>query len=413
MIGIRPRCAALLLVLTFAGQSVMADTIREGRTPGGAFYRIQVPDNWNGDLVIWNHGFDLGPIGPVTDMGPLAEVQLLQGFAVAASSYRTGGWALFRSHKDIKSLGQAFKGHFGPPARIFIYGASLGGLVTVQAVERVRGALGNVVGALTYCGVVGGSRNWDLALDIRLLYDHVCEDVAAAAIPGGGQGLPKNSGFSVGQMEAAVNACTGVLKNPGNRTAAEKQRLQRLLALTGIPEEFVIADMAYATFSFADLTHDKKKLKGRQGPGNIGVDYGNTAADNGIERVASHPKGRKKLRKSYTPSGNVGAVKIVALHTDKDGLVVVENESEYASVVPANRFTVGIAVETEPTHCGFTAPEALGAWESLLDWVDGGPQPDAAALQSSCQSFAPIFPGGCRIDPTFAIPDMDARIRPR
>jgi hypothetical protein len=60
----------------------------------GAFFRILVPDGidppvpWNGDLVIWNHGFSFTPIGPVTDMGPLADLQIAQGYAVAASSYQ-------------------------------------------------------------------------------------------------------------------------------------------------------------------------------------------------------------------------------------------------------------------------------------------------------------------------------------
>ncbi|MEJ2133411.1 MAG: hypothetical protein P8Y95_17695, partial [Gammaproteobacteria bacterium] len=60
----------------------------------GAFYKIVVPDAWNGDLVIWNQGLFLEPREPVSDLGPLALLQLSEGYAVAASSYQQIGWSL-------------------------------------------------------------------------------------------------------------------------------------------------------------------------------------------------------------------------------------------------------------------------------------------------------------------------------
>ena len=54
----------------------LADTELTGEK-GGAFFRIVVPDNWNGELVIWGHGFSLSPLEePISDMGPLASLQL-------------------------------------------------------------------------------------------------------------------------------------------------------------------------------------------------------------------------------------------------------------------------------------------------------------------------------------------------
>jgi hypothetical protein len=106
----------------------------------------------------------------------------------------------------------------------------------------------------------------------------------------------------------------------------------------------------------------------------------------------------------------------VALHTDKDGLVIVENESEYASVAPADKFTAAVAIEDVGTHCGNTPAEIVASWESMRGWAGGGPQPSAASIQATCQFIEatnPLFPGPCRIDPTFVIPDMDGRSRPR
>jgi hypothetical protein len=96
--------------------------------------------------------------------------------------------------------------------------------------------------------------------------------------------------------------------------------------------------------------------------------------------------------------------------------VIVENESEYASVAPASNFSVAVAIEDVGTHCGNTPAEIVASWESMRGWAAGGPQPSAASIQGTCQYIEatnPLFPGPCRIDPAFVIPDMDGRVPPR
>ena len=121
-------------------------------------------------------------------MGPLAAVQLGEGYAVAASSYRMRGWALFKTSDDLTELYDVFVKSFGVPQQVIVTGASLGGIVTAAALERAE--IGNVVGALSLCGALAGSRNWDGALDARLVYDVLCDAVPFAAIQGGAEGLP-------------------------------------------------------------------------------------------------------------------------------------------------------------------------------------------------------------------------------
>ena len=108
----------------------------------------------------------------------------------------------------------------------------------------------------------------------------------------------------------------------------------------------------------------------------------------------------------------------MSLHTDGDGLIIVENESEYQSVVPASNLTVAIVDEAGNTHCEFNEAEVIGGWVALTSWVAGAAQPTAADVQGLCQlavlGGAGTVPGGmCRIDPGFVIPDMDGRIPPR
>ena len=407
----------LAALVALSASSAHALTEMTGNTDGGAFFRIVVPDAWNGDLAIWNHGFSLSPIGPVSDLGPLVDVQLAEGYAVAASSYQQIGWAVFKTKNDVQNLVNVFTTNFGAPNNVLLTGASLGGIVTTTIIEKAH--IGNLTGAFTFCGAHAGSRNWDASLDIRLIYDAICSDVPGGSIPGGPTGLPAPGfpGFAFSQTDLAIaaNTCTGILTPPIFRTGSQEVRLARFVAATQLPENFLLTDMGFATFGHSNLIFEPAKLAGKQGMGNDGVVYPPAVPAN-IQRVAAHPGGANRLSRNYTPTGDVGSVVHVALHTDKDGLVIVENESEYASVAPASNFTVAVAIEAVPTHCMNTPAEIVASWESLRGWAAGGQQPTAASIQGFCQfidATNPLFPGPCRIDPDFVIPDMDGRVPPR
>lgn len=408
--------AAAFLVVLLPATATAQVTTMTGRTSGGAHYRIDVPNGWvpADGLVIWNHGFSLDPVGPLDagDLGPLAPLQLSEGYAVAASSYSLSGWAVFETVADNREMVRAFEAAWGVPQQVFVTGASLGGLVTVQGVER--GGLGNVVGALPICGALAGSRLWDGAVDLRLTYDAVCGDVPGAAIPGGANGLPlpPPPSFDQNALAQAVHACTGIF---GGATAEQTARLATLLAVTGLPVEFLLTDMGFATFGLADLVYHPRKLGGAQAFENVDVDYGDPLINATIERVVADPGARHRLFRNYVPTGQVGNTKIVSLQTDKDGLVIVENESYYSELVPPGQLTVGIVVEDTPSHCGFSSGEVVAGWESLRAWVAGAPQPTAQTLENTCAGLVAggLAEGPCRIDPDFVLPPLRDRVRPR
>jgi len=405
--------AAVSLALVVSAGS--ANTVLEGATDGGALVKIEVPDAWNGSLVIYNHGFDLGAIVPSTPgLGPLAAVMLSEGYAVAASSYQQNAWALYKTKNDLQNLYNMFKNNFGVPTEVIVHGFSLGGIVTAQAIEKAN--LGNVVGAYPACGAVSGSRTWDGAIDLRLVYDAICEDVPGAAIPGGGTGLPERfteSDFDNADFGAALQACFGIFAPPTFRTPDQTARLALYLDETDLPENFVVTDMGFAVFALSDLIFDPAKLDGKQGMGNIGVTYDNASIDTDIERVATHPGGANRHTKNYTPKGKVGDVKIVSTHTSGDGLVIVENEQVYRDSIDPGNITVAIVNEAGNTHCGFTGAELASGWEALRSWVATDVQPSVAVIQGTCQAVEGIFGGPCRYDPSFVIPNMDIRIPPR
>ncbi len=400
-----------LPTLSSSGQDRILDHEVKGQAPGGAHYRMVVPEDWNGDLVIWNHGFSLEEPDENVDLGPAVDLNLEQGYAVAASSYRQKGWALFYTREDLNELYQEFVARFGAPSRVLVYGASLGGLVTAQALEQ--GELGNVVGAMALCGAMAGSRVFDGSVDLRLVYDVIADGIPKAALPGGAEGLPKDSDLTEFGMALAVNAATGILLPDAQRSPLQQANLAKILRVSALPEEFLLTDMWYSTFGLSDLVHDPAKLGGAIAAGNAGVNYDDAEINAAIERIAPNPVANNRLGNYFIPTGQVGDVKIVQLQTDKDGLVIVENAGEYSQVVPTINLTTVIVVEDEPSHCNFTEAEVYAAWESLLEWVDGGVKPDATGIQTACENAPTKYPGPCRINPNFEIPDMDGRIQPR
>lgn len=138
----------------FGSLPARATDLKPGTHAGtlqGAPYRIDIPADWNGDLVMLMHGYQ--PVGaPRTTPMKAAEATLLflkQGYAVAQSEYASQGWAVGDAVVDNERLRHHFIRTFARPAHTYIYGFSLGGLETVASIERYRHAY---TGALVMCG---------------------------------------------------------------------------------------------------------------------------------------------------------------------------------------------------------------------------------------------------------------------
>ena len=175
---------------------------------------------------------------------------------------------------------------------MILHGGSLGGIVTAQGIEKLDA---NVVGAYPICGALSGSRSWDGAIDLRLVYDAVCAGVPGGTLPGGATGLPSPGfppGLSTTGDRAAVNTCTGVLTPPAFRTPAQQARLDLIKSVTQLPENFIVTDMVFVTNGLSNLIWAPDKLAGGQGVGNVGVTY-NDAGDRTRPSSASPTRTRR------------------------------------------------------------------------------------------------------------------------
>ncbi|MEM9303032.1 MAG: hypothetical protein AAGE01_13020 [Pseudomonadota bacterium] len=411
--------AALLL----AGPATAVQELT-GQTASGAFYAASAPDDWvpADGLVFYNHGFDLGSIEIEPDLGVLGDYLLEQGFAVAASSYSLNGWALFQTTEDNQQLYDAFVARFGVPEQVYVVGGSLGALVTMQAVER--GGIGNVVGAYPLCGPLAGSDVWQSALDLRLIYDVVC-DGTDGELPGGASGLPfalNPADFDgiLGEATAAVIgarvlACTGLGIPEILRSDGQRERLARLIDLSGTSEAFLPINLGYSTVALSDLYYDEKKLDERAALGNANVDYGEDDMNAQIRRVERDAFDELFFRRSYTPTGRVGATKVLMTHTDKDGLVVPEHQHDYLAKIPASQVVAATVIDDEPGHCQYSEAEVVAGFEALVSWVESNEQPDAADLQVRCGTIVDEerYEGPCRYDPEYVAAPIDTRIPSR
>ena len=109
-------------------------------TIDGAAYRIEVPPNWNGTLLLFSHGaVRPGAPNPAVHTRPGTEPWLLgQGYALAGSSFgRTGfAGAVESALHDNLALLDHFAATVGTPRRTIAWGQSLGGLHTALLVQK-------------------------------------------------------------------------------------------------------------------------------------------------------------------------------------------------------------------------------------------------------------------------------------
>lgn len=143
----------------------------DGTQASGSIYRICMPppDQYNGMLVIWAHGFqDAGtPVEIPEDqlcIGDFCIPEVINslGFGFATNSYRKTGMAIAQGKDDIIDLVSVYTAQQGPPQKVFLVGASEGGIITALALEQrpdifsaglaACGPVGNFPGQINYFG---------------------------------------------------------------------------------------------------------------------------------------------------------------------------------------------------------------------------------------------------------------------
>src|SRR3989449_11175184 len=85
----------------------------------GAGYRIEAPDNWNGDLVLYAHGFRGIGLELTVSNPRIRQYLVTNGYAWAASSYSKNGYDVRQGVMDTHALSELFNGLVGHPRRTY------------------------------------------------------------------------------------------------------------------------------------------------------------------------------------------------------------------------------------------------------------------------------------------------------
>jgi len=347
-----------------------------------AGYRIEVPANWNGELVLWAHGYRGNGLELTVDDHPLRPLLLAYGFAWAASSYSKNAYDPAQGAKDTHALGQFFNGKFGRPSRTYITGASMGGHVTAVVAEQWPNSY---AGAMPICGVLGDYELFDFFLDFN---------VAAQALSGVGAQFP----FAPDYLPTTVPATKAelgaffpfVLNTEGGQLKALTELRsggvrpvfeQGFLYWNGLAGDFLFGLGA----SIGDGTlprHPGVAVDNTdvlyQFDGNPGQTAEETAFNAAVQRVAADPQGRLNngIANIAPTNGNL-KIPMLTMHTLGDLFVPFLMEQVYARRVAAHGASdllVQRAIR-DVGHCAFSPNEFAEGFMDLVAWVEYGVKP--------------------------------------
>ena len=395
-----------------AGDAIdVNSTSRWAGVIGNAAYRVEVPPNWNGKLVMYAHGY-AGTGDLLTVQNPQIRRYLIaNGYAWAASSYSKNYYDVRVGVEDTNALANAFtqiaanNGRaLTAPSRIYITGVSMGGHITAAAIEDETYATAkNKVrynGAVPMCGVLGDTELFDYFGGAQ---------VTALALAG----VPNTPITSWSTVQAQVTSAlfTRFPAMPVATTALGDKYKSVLKNLTGGERPMFELGLAYGgSFSAAygvfglDGTVNgilnKSSLDTNRFVYAIDNDPAGSAALNASVQKLTATADANRLRRDglrWVPvtSGDI-RMPVVTLHTLGDLYVPFSMEQIYQKRVAAKgngNLLVQRAIRGA-THCDFTVAEQAEAFEAMVRWERDGVKPAGDDVVTASTVAQPSY--GCR-----------------
>ncbi|MCK4776481.1 MAG: hypothetical protein KAT30_16910, partial [Candidatus Krumholzibacteria bacterium] len=337
-------------------------TVIEGELGTGAAYALFSPADWNGDLVVYTHGY-VFPSEEVQLPGidGLRDAWLDMGYGVAYSSYSETGYAVKEAVANTRQLRGLFASRIGMPSNTFLVGHSMGGLISVMLAERNPNLY---AGALPLCGIIGGSHmTVDYIYNVRVLFDYFYPGV----LPGNAQYVP----LELVRDTVAALALGALLSNPipaFELAAVQQASIQYLNP--GELFDAIITALVFHAGSWADVFD---RTHGHTFFDNTDVMYTGSSDDGalnaGVNRFTATPDADAYMDRWYEPSGKL-KIPVVTLHTNRDQVAQIFQEDRYADIVAAagNSDMLTQHVIDRFGHCAFTLDEQLSAFAELVAW---------------------------------------------
>jgi hypothetical protein len=337
----------------------------------GAQYRIDVPARWNGGLVIYAHGYDGEGSGPgALRTEPLATYLGEQGYAWAASGYRSRGYRPDSFIADSLALRDLFLRAVGRPRWTIIHGQSMGGHVAIASLELHPGVY---QGALIECGVIDGIGMIDLFFAYRAAAEYLsgvdlysAPDQETLSRRLSEQWLPRVG--APGTYTAKGRQLDSVIKHlMGGDLPLRLQGLKQrwLLNLS----RFVQPDEPIARA--ASTLHVRYRID----PG-LGVDE--TELNAKIRRRGPAPGARiRSADPAFAELTGRITVPVVAIHETGDARVPFAVQQQYRKRT-LTAGTADLLVQRAvrwPGHCVFDGEVREQAFDDLVAWIERGVKP--------------------------------------
>ena len=391
----------------------MSTTSRWAGVLNGAGYRVEVPANWNGKLVMYAHGFR-GEGAALTITNPSIRRYLIQnGYAWAASSYSKNYYDVRAGVEDTNALALEFtkiaaqnSRALTAPSKIYITGHSMGGHITAAAIEDEAFATANnkvkYQGAVPMCGVVG---------DTELFSQFAAMQVAAQALAG----VP---GYPTARWSEIRTLVTNTLFTPvpssmpftALPTATGAKYLSVVKHITGGERPMFSQGIAfggsfasaYGTFgSDGTVTGilNQNVLDTNAYTYIIDGDVaGSTALNASVLKLTALPDANRLRRDGlrWIPKAN-GEFKIpvVSIHTLGDLFVPFSMQQIYQKRAAA-KGNGGWLVQRAmrgASHCDFTVAEQVDAFDAMIKWERDGIKPLGDDVVTAATVAAPTY--GC------------------
>lgn len=343
-------CAALLLPPAWSRPPADSPIRTETGTLQGAPWRVDMPAHWNGELVVYAHGFE--PIGtPRPDPWPgnaWTEALTQAGYAVAQSGYSSQGWAVTDAIADLERLRARFVAQHQDTRHSWIIGFSMGGAVAIGTLERLPQ---HYSGGVSMCGAnLPGDVLAAEMLTSLVAFEYFFPD--AKGLPEGGLISPAAAAMPQGETYDAIAAA--IETNP-----VAAATLARRLELK--PDELA-GTISLHTLVFQQLV----KRSGGVPVSNqqtVYSGFGDDKAFNaGVRRVSADPSAERKLARELALTGALQKPLVLQYNLD-DPSVTPRFEPVYPTLARKAGAASQLA-QLPPVgsgHCQFTPQQVLAA----------------------------------------------------
>lgn len=393
----------------------------KGQDSAGAHYVIVMPAQWSGVLVLHAHG---GPtLGPVKFERALEDLKrwgiwVKAGHAFAASTFRQGGVAVRSAAEDTERLRGIFLQHVAKPRRTILHGQSWGASVAAKGAEMFTEGKPYDAVLLTSGVLGGGTRSYDFRLDLRVIYQHLCNNHPRPDEPSYPlwMGLPQGTTLTPAQLRDRTKECLGLGLPAAQRTPEQARKLKTIVDVLKIPETSVQGHLNWATQHFADIAHVRSG--GKPVFGNIGAVYqgspDDAALNAAVQRYRADPQAVAAFAADTDPQGRI-PVPVLTLHAVNDPTAFVELKHHFRQTMQAggsgDRLVSIFSDDREHSYLADPVYPTLA--EALLQWVEQGRKPTPQGIAQRCIEMQGLYGPGCRILPAYQPKPLDTRVTPR